>query len=530
MSARLSDQPVSGATVARLDPPALTVVPPASASRTSREDWLIFSSVVLAAWCYTAATTIGNAVLPQMQGDLSVSLDQISWVVTASIVAGALGIPPTPWLAARLGVKTLLVGSLVSFTVASAMIGLSESLGGVVLWRIVQASFGAPILVLSQTIVMDVFPLSRRGPAMAIWSAAGTTGWVMGPTLGAYLGEWYGWQWSFAVLAPIAIVSLIACAVFLPSNRERKKSRLDWMGFVTLSMFLLCAQIVLNRGQRQDWFESAEVLVWAFLAAAGLFMYCSHTLTSHERLIRWSILLDKNFTAGIAISAVYSFLSLGPLVLVPSMLQELKGLELTTVGLSVVPRGIAQMVVMLMLGPFVTRMDARIPIAIGLLSFALGNWMLANYNLDIGLWQVYLPQLFHGVGSALVWLPIFNLLYATLPAELRTDAATAVGLVYSLGGSASVAVLVALLSVGTQINAEELGSLLVSKLETIRLPEYREFDVTSEASLLSLQANITEQASMLAYVNLFWLLTGLALLTLPLLVLISTKEPASARA
>ena len=494
------------------------------AGKTTREDWAIFSAVVLAAWSYTTATTIGNAVLPQMQGDLSASLDQISWVVTASVMAGAIGIPPTPWLAARLGVKKLLLTSLAAFALASFMIGLSSTLGEVILWRIAQAFFGAPILVLSQTITMDRFPLARRGPAIAIWSAAGTTGWVMGPTLGAYLGEWYGWEWSFAILAPISVVSLLACLFVIPSGRREKEVRLDWTGFVSLSVCLLCMQIVLNRGERQGWFESGEIFGWLLVGTLALLIYVFHTLTSSERLIRWVIFKDRNFAVGIAISAAYAFLSLAPLVMIPGMLQQLKGLELITVGLLVVPRALTQIVFMLALGPVVTRLDARIPIGSGLVLFAIGNWMMASYNQDVGLWQVYLPQLLHGAASALVWLPIFNMLYATLPGNLRTDAATVIGLVYSLGGSASIAILVSVLTRGAQVSTEELGGLVVSKREIMDLPEYSLLDFNDTLTLATLQSQIAEQALMISYVNVFWLLTGLSLVVLPLLLLVAVPR------
>ena len=461
-----------------------------------------------------------------MQGDLSASLDQIAWVVTASVVAGAIGIPPTPWLAAGFGVKRLLLASLATFALASFMIGLSSTLDEVIIWRIAQAFFGAPILVLSQTITMDRFPSARRGPAMAIWSAAGTSGWVMGPTLGAYLGEWYGWEWSFAILAPVSVIFLIACVFIIPRDSDRKKVQLDWTGFISLSAGPLCMQIVLNRGERQGWFESGEILAWMLVGALALLIYVFHTLTSSERLIRWAIFNDRNFAVGIAISSVYSFLSLGPLVMIPAMFQQLKGLELITVGLLVVPRALSQIIFMQSLGPVVTRIDARIPITAGLVLFAVGNWMMASYNLDVGLWQVYLPQVLHGASSDLVWLPIFNMLYSTLPADLRTDAETVIGLVYSLGASASIAVLVSILTRGAQISTEELGGLVISRREIMQLPEYALLDFNETLTLATLQSPIAEQALMISYVNVFWLLTGLSLVILPLLLLVTVPRGA----
>ena len=492
----------------------------AAPRQNTREDWVVFASVVLAAWGYTTSTTIANAVLTQMQGDLSASLDQIAWVVTASVVAGAIGIPPTPWLAARLGLKTLLLGALCSFTLSSAMIGASDTLAEVVLWRISQAFFGAPIMVLSQTIILNLFPPERRGLPMAMWSVALTTGWVFGPAIGAYLADWYSWELSFFILAPVSALSIVACFFALPRTDSLDRVQLDWPGFASLSVFLLAIQVALNRGHRLDWFQSPEIIGWLVLAMSALLVYVLHTLNSTKRLIRWSIFLDRNFAVGIIISAAYAFISIAPLVLVPAMLAQLRGLEPFTVGLAVAPRGITQMVTMLALGAFVTRIDARIPISIGLLFLAAGNWLMAGYNMEIGLWEIYLPQLLHGVGCALVWLPIFNMLYATLGEDLRTDAATMVGLTYSIGGGTSVAVLVSLLGRAERINAEEMRGLVSSTSEILRLPGYASLRMKDASSLAALQSEISNQALMIGYVNLFWLLMWLCLAVLPLMLLV----------
>ena len=488
-----------------------------------------FWSVTLGAWCYALATTIGTALLPQMQGDLSVGLDQITWVVTASVVAGAIGIPPTPWLAARFGTKNLLVGSLLAFTVSSAMIGGSGTLGEVVLWRICQAFFGAPIFVLSQSLTIGLFPYERRGTAMAIWSVALSTGWVFGPTLGAYLAEWYNWRISFFIITPLSVVATIACAAFLDRVEEKRGLDFDWGGFVALSIVLLATQMVLNRGPRLDWLESMEILGWLAVAALSLSVYLGHTLTSSLRFIRWEVLRDWNLSYGLAICCLLAVLSLAPLVLIPPMLTSLKGLEVITIGLVFVFRGTVQIVVMMSLGPLVGRCDPRWLCGIGFLSFAIGCQMVSGFNRDIGLWDIYLPHFFFGVGIAFMWLPVFHMLYATVDSEYHNDAATLVSLAFNVVSSAGVALMVALLSRSLQVNTEELGAHITFTNELLLFPEYTSFAIENAAGLASIRAEIAHQALSIGYANVFWLMMWVSLAALPLLALLPCKRPEAKR-
>ena len=325
-------------------------------------------------------------MLPQIQGDLSASLDQVSWIITASIVASALGIPPTPWLSARYGLKRVLLVALVFFTLSSFMIAMSGSLGEVVLWRIVQALFGAPIMVLSQTLTVQSFEGRNRGIAMAIWSVALTTGWVFGPAIGAYLADWHSWRLAFMMVAPISVISIFVCGSFLPKDQENESLAFDWFGFSSLSISLVTLQIVINRGQRQDWFESVEIVSLAVLSAIALGVYVVHCFTSDKWFVRWRIFADRNLAVGVVLTSIFGFISLAPLVLVPPMLEQIKGLDVVTIGLVVVPRGIVQIVLMLLLAPYVSKCNPRLLMALGFLSYAIASWMMTNYNMSIGIW------------------------------------------------------------------------------------------------------------------------------------------------
>lgn len=487
-----------------------------------------FWSITLGAWCYTFATTIGTALLPQMQGDLSVGLDQVTWVVTAAVVAGAIGIPPTPWLAARFGTKNLLVGSMIAFTISSALIGAAGSLEEVILWRICQAIFGAPIFVLSQSLCIGLVSYERRGTAMAIWSVALTTGWVFGPTAGAYLADWYSWRVSFFIIAPISVVATIACAVFLDRVDEDRRLEFDWTGFVALSVVLLATQMVLNRGQRLDWLDSMEIIGWLALAALALSVYLGHTLSSRLRFIRWGVLRDWNLSYGLALCCLMSGMSLVPLVLIPPMLTTLKGLEVTTIGLVFVFRGSVQIVVMMLLGPLLARYDPRWLCAFGYLVFAYGCHLLSGYNQDVGLWDIYFPHVFFGIGSSFMWMSIFYMMYATVKAEYYDDAATLVSLSFNVVSSAGVALLVALLTRGLQINTEQLGAHFVVGDERLLFAEHAAYALDRVSGLATAGAEVAEQAVAIAYANVFRLMMWLSLGALPVLLLLPFRRPETA--
>ena len=487
-----------------------------------------FWSVTLGAWCYAMATTIGTALLPQMQGDLSVGLDQVSWVVTASVVAGAIGIPPTPWLAARFGTKNLLVGSLLAFTLSSAMIGASASLGEVVLWRICQAFFGAPIFVLSQSLTIGLVPYERRGTAMTIWSVALTTGWVFGPTAGAYLADWYSWRASFFVITPVSIVATLACVFLLEGEGERRRLEFDWTGFLTLSVVLLAIQMMLNRGPGLDWFDSGEILAWLAITLLALSVYLGHTLSSSLRFIRWEVLRDWNLSYGLVLCCLMALLSLAPLVLIPPMLTSLKGLEVITIGLVFVFRGSVQIVVMMLLGPLLTRHDPRGLCAIGFLLFAFGCHLISGYTPDIGLWDIYLPHFFFGLGISFIWMPVFHMLYATLKSDYYNDAATLVSLNFNVVSSAGVAMMVALLGRSLQINTEELGAHFRADEELLRFAEFAAFALERGTGLAAARAEVAGQATAIAYGNVFRVMTWVSLAALPLLALLPYRRPPAA--
>ena len=502
---------------------APTSEPRAGAKPRSR--WLVLFASVYACGIYAAAVTVANALLPQIQGDLSTSLDQISWIVTASIVAGAIGTPPTAWVAARFGLKAMMVACLVTFTATSALIGTADSLGEIVLWRVCQSLLGAPIIALSQPLVLDAFPHNRRGFALSIWTIGITGGWVLGPTLGAFLAELGTWRLAFLIFGPLGLVGIVVGATCLPRYHKNPALKFDWFGFGSLSIGLAGLQLVLNRGQRLDWFESAEIIAATAVGIAGLYFFTVRSFTTRKPFMDFNVFRDRNFTIGLFITSVYAFISLAPLVLIPTMLQDLRGLEVLTIGLLLVPRGLVQMATVLVIGPFIDRWDPRFLIALGLVGFGGSSSMMASYNLDIGIWNVVVPTLVQGMSMALISVPTLSLQYSTLAPRLRTNAATIVGLAYTIASSIGVSVSVVVLTRSAQRSTEELGAHVVPTNELLRFPQYAEaWDLDVLENLAAIQAEIGQQALMIGYLNVYWMLAVLSMLTLPLVLLIGKRR------
>ena len=498
----------------------MSETPPDPPERISAAGWLIVATSVFCTALYGSAVTVAGAVLPQIQGDLSASLDQISWIVTASIVAGAISTPTTPWLAARFGIKRLMIACTVGLTLSSALIGSAESLETMVLWRICQAAMSAPIIALTQTLVLGVFPPHKRGVGVSLWTAGITGGWVLGPTFGTLLVEWANWRFAFFSFGPLGLIGIALCVFTLPRSEANRALSFDWLGFALLATALAGVQLVLNRGQHLDWFESPEIIIGSIAAGGAFYFFVVHSITNRKPFINWNVFHDRNLFLGMLILMAYAYISLAPLILIPTMLQDLRGMELVTIGLLLVPRGIAQLLTTLLISPLVDRIDQRILIAVGLIGFGLGCWLMAGYNLSIGVTHLMLPTIVQGVSMALIAVPTMSLAYSTLAAELRTDGATVLGLGYTLASSMGVAVSVVVLTRSAQINREEFAGLVSADNELLRFPEYSaSWDLEPLENLVAVQGEISAQALMVGYVNVYWMLALLCLATLPLLLL-----------
>ena len=478
--------------------------------------WLIFACGVLPTSFFVATQTVANAALPQMQGDLAAGLDEISWIVTASVVAGAIAIPPTSWLTSRFGRRRLFMSAMFFSSLATVMVGFAGGLGEVVLWRVLAALCAGPSIAMSQALTLDLFSEEERGTAFAAWALGILSGWIMAPTVGAFIAENYGWRVIFWSFGPMGILSVFL-ASRLPDTARDVGMRFDWIGYFLLAMTISGFLLMLNRGPRLDWFESQEIVIWTSIGTVSIYLFIVHSTTTTIALLDWRVFKDRNYALGIPLILIYASLSLAPLVLIPSMLKLVKGVELLTTGMALIPRGLAQMAGLVLVGAFYRHFDPRLLIGAGLLMYCVAGLRMSAFNTDIGLADVMWPNLMQGFAMALAWVPIANLVYGNLQGHLKSHGTTISSLCYSLASSVGVSISIIVLNRSTQINRSELVQNIRHTNELLDYPALaRSFDVNSLASLQGLNAIIERQASMIGYNNAYLMLALVSLLAIPL--------------
>ena len=501
--------------------------PPTTGGRRA----LVLLSVILATTLYATTLTIANVALPQMQGDLSASIDQIAWVLTFNIVATAIATPPTGWLAARFGRKRLLLSAISGFTISTVLCGLATSLPELILWRTLQGLFGAPLVPLSQAITLDTYPKEQHGTATALWGMGVMLGPILGPTIGGYMTELYDWRWVFFVVAPFGVVALLGCAAFVTESERSERLKLDWFGFASLSIAVAATQLMFDRGQRLDWFESGEIVLWAAIAVLGLYLFIAHSLTTETPFFDLRMFLDRNFVVGLVLMFVFGLLVFVPMVLIPTMLERLGGYPVLMIGLLLAPRGLGNLLAMVVAGRLVARVDPRLILAAGFIAQGLSTWMMAGFALETGVMQVFWASLLQGFGVGMMFVPLTVLTFATLPTRFRTDGSSLFHLLRNIGSSIGISLAVTFLVRSTAVNRAELtdyaspfNESLAAESGSFGLESLGGLDSLSGLALLS--GELTRQASMIAYINDFYLQTLLAFACLPLILLASWRRPA----
>ena len=300
---------------------------------------LILFTVSLCTTLYALTVTIANVTLPQLQGALSATPDQVSWIVTLNIVATAVVTPMTGWLVGRFGQRQLLLWCVGGFAVCSLLCATADSLGPLLAYRIGQGAFGAPLVPLSQAIVVGTYEPHERARAQSIFGMAVVLGPALGPVVGGYFAEAYNWRWVFGLIVPLCLVSMLCVFIFIRDNGERAAQRLDWTGFIALSLVITCVQLVMDRGERLDWFSSGEILGLSALMAWALYTFIVHTFTAKQPFISPRLFLDRNFCIGVVLVFIYGMLNFTPIVLLPPLLQNLKGWPDSLIGNMLATRG-----------------------------------------------------------------------------------------------------------------------------------------------------------------------------------------------
>jgi MFS transporter, DHA2 family, multidrug resistance protein len=493
---------------------------------------LITISIMLANIMQGVDNTILNVALPHIQGSLSASLDQIAWALTSYIVCAAIMMPLTGWLAGQFGIKYVFLASVIGFTLASALCGAATSLPELVLFRALQGVAGAGLIPLSQATLFQINPPERHGHAMAVFGIGTILGPIMGPALGGWLTYDYSWRWVFYINLPVGVVCTLGILVFVRQTRNLRREPFDFFGFLTLSLGIGALQLMLDRGELKDWFHSSEIWIEATVAGLGFYLFTVHTVTTDERsFLNRDLLKSANFVAGTLLVFCAGLIMTGTLALLPTMLQNLMNYPALTTGLVTAPRGIGSMAAMFLVAPLITRVDNRLIILVGLLLITVSMWQMSCFSLQMGMAPIVVSGLLQGFGLGFTQVPLNIIALSTLPPHILTQGTALRSVMRNLGGSIGISVLVATLAQNTQVVHSRLAEGVRLDNPFAQAPFLAApFSLITPSGIAALNAEVTRQAAMVAYVDDFKLIMFIALGSMPLLLLLrDTRRQPSPR-
>jgi DHA2 family multidrug resistance protein len=485
----------------------------------------ITAAVIAATVMNSLDSTIANVALPRIQGSVAASSDEITWVLTSYIVAAAIFTPLTGWLAGRFGRKRLMLWSIVGFTFASGLCGLASSLGEIVGFRLLQGVFGAALIPMSQAILLDINPPEKHGSAMSIWSMGAVLGPIVGPVLGGWLTDNLTWRWVFFINLPIGVLAFVGLFLFLTETKSAVRVKLDLFGFAMLALALGSLQLMLDRGQTQDWFSSLEICIEAGCALLFGYLCVVHTVTAPKPFINLALFGDRNFLVALIFGFFVAALIFSVLALLPPMLEGLMNYPVVVTGVVTAPRGLGSLISMTCAGFLLKWFDARLLIFCGFALSAYGLYRMSGFSLGMDESQQVISGFVQGLGTGLVFVPLTAIAFGTLDARLRNEGAAMFTLIRNIGSAASISVLQAL----TVRNTATVHARLVEAVRPdnpVMARVMPGFDFNAPLAVARLDAAITKQASMVAYTDTFWFLCVLALAVTPLLLLLRPRRAA----
>ncbi|MDB5825638.1 MAG: EmrB/QacA family drug resistance transporter [Herminiimonas sp.] len=496
-------------------------VPPKDALPINRG--MITISIMLATIIQALDGTIANVALPHMQGSLSATQDQVTWVLTSFIVAAAIATPLTGWLCDRFGQKNIFLVSVAGFTAASVLCGISGSLAQIVAARLLQGIFGAALVPLSQAVLLDINPREKHGSAMAVWGMGVMIGPILGPTLGGWLTDSYNWRWVFFINVPVGALAFYGIWKYIRDVPAARRMTFDMFGFATLSIAIGALQMLLDRGEQNDWFASSETWIEAVVLAMSFSYFIAHTALrpAGRSFFDYRLLRNRNYVTGLLFIFIVGMVLFATRALTPSMLQGLMGYPAKIAGLVTAPSGFGTMLAMLVVGRLVGKIDLRLLLAIGFSITAFSLWEMSRYTLTLAQSDIVWPGVIQGIGLGLVFVPLSAATFATLSPEMRAEGTAIYSLIRNIGSSIGIALVQTLLVRNTQIAHSSLAASVTSGNAALQDPSIvSAYNFAAGGGWEPLNMEITRQASMIAYVDDFWLMLLMTLAVIPLLLLI----------
>jgi MFS transporter, DHA2 family, multidrug resistance protein len=481
---------------------------------------LVLGTCTAVTLLYGMTITVANVSLPQMQGALSATQDQIAWVLTANIAATAVATPLTGWLVSRFGRRRLCSVCVFAFGVTSLACGFAESLDQLVLFRALQGAFGAPLTPASQAIVLETYPRRSHGAVMAIYGMGSVLGPIVGPVVGGHLSEAYDWRYVFYMIVPFSAFALVGTWFFIRDRESPMRVRLDWLGFLLLAAALASLQVMLDRGERADWFDSGEIIAYCVVALAAFYAFVVHSATAERPFLQPTLLRDRNFTIGLVLIFVFGMLNFTPMSLIPPLLQGVSGYPESVIGFVLGARGLGTMAAFSLM-IFASRFDPRAMIVFGFLLQGFAGWQLTGLDMNPSAEGVFWPMALQGFGVGVLWVPITMVTFSTIQATATAEAAAIYNMVRNVGSSIHISLSTALAVHMARMSYAELAPAVSPYNEALGMPWVTGgWNVHDPAGLAAVAREIARQAAMLGYIDAFVFYVATALVVLPLVLLV----------
>ena len=499
-------------------------------ARPDINPWLIAIAVMSSTFMEVLDTTVVNVSLPHIAGNLSATVDEATWTLTSYLVANAIILPMTGWLAGRFGRKRLLLLAVTGFTVASFFCGLAPSLPILIIFRVIQGACGGGLQPLSQAILLESFPAEKRGQAMAFWALGIVVAPMLGPVLGGWLTDNYSWRWVFYINLPVGLASVIMTRLFIfdPPYIRRSNRGIDYWGIGMLAVTIGALQIVLDKGQEDDWFGSNYIIVLTVVAVVGIAAFIIHELRARDPVVNLRVFKERTYSAGVFLMTVLGFVLYGSLLLLPVFLQTLLGYPALDAGLAMAPRGLGSFLMMPVVGTVLGRFDPRKVLAVGIVGAAWTLFALSQINLNAGYWDIFWPQFIQGAALAMLFVPLTTATMSPIRKEEMGNATSMFNLMRNLGGSIGIASATTFLFRRQQLHTHLIGAAVtqfnpqtqvyLKGLQSTMQSHGTDPTTALQRAYGSIWGMVQRQASMAAFVDTFRAMSLVFLLMLPLLL------------
>lgn len=494
--------------------------------KPSFNPWLIAASVMLATFMEVLDTSVANVSLPHIAGNLSATTEESTWVLTSYLISNAIILPATNWLGYFFGRKRFLIVCIGIFTLSSALCGAATSLGMLLFARVLQGAGGGALQPIAQAVLLESFPQEKRGPAMAVYGMGIVVAPIIGPTLGGWITDNYSWRWIFYINVPIGILAVFMANTFIedpPYIRSQRPGRIDYIGFGLMALGLATLQIVLDKGQEDDWFSSSFIVKMALTAIIALVAFVIWELCTKEPIVNLRVLGNRNFAVGVVLITAMGIVLYGTIALLPLFLQTLMGYPALQSGLAVSPRGIGAVVSMVVVGRLVGKIDGRLLVMFGFVVVGLSSYLLGDINLEISISSIVWPQIIAGLAMGFVFVPLTVMTTGTLSNEQIGNATGIFNLMRNVGGSFGIAAVTTMLARGAQVHQ----AIMVSHLTPYDPAFQQRLNelagalggpgslATQQQAYGAIYQAVVRQASLLAYIDNFRILAFLCVICAP---------------